>query len=245
MRIMTLNLHKGFGLFNRSFILPAMRQAIRSVSADIVLLQEVIGEHRGFATRYEDWPLQSQIEFLADSIWPQFAYGRNAVTDNSHHGNAILSKFPINSSYNHNLSVATREARGVLHCQVAWPRHGECLHLCCVHLGLHESERSTQLQMLCEVIEREVPANAPLVIGGDFNDWRCRACALLRARLELVDAFSERLAGPPRTYPVLFPTLRLDRLYARNIKTHNPQVLDGRPWSRLSDHAALTMDVAP
>jgi endonuclease/exonuclease/phosphatase family metal-dependent hydrolase len=41
---MTLNLHKGFGVFNRHFILPAMREAIRAVSADVVLLQEVIGD---------------------------------------------------------------------------------------------------------------------------------------------------------------------------------------------------------
>ncbi|HEY6131743.1 MAG TPA: endonuclease/exonuclease/phosphatase family protein [Halioglobus sp.] len=245
MRIMTLNMHKGFGLFNRNFILPAMRKAIRSVSADIVLLQEVIGEHHEYATRYENWPLESQYEFLADSIWPDFAYGKNAVTDNSHHGNAMLSKFPINAWCNHDLPVSTGEARGVLHCDVQWPLIGERLHLCCVHLGLKESDRQQQLQMLCEVVEREIPPNSPLVVAGDFNDWRCRACGMLHVRLGLIEAFTDTVGKPPRTYPAKFPALRLDRVYSRNIKTGSPQVLTGQPWSRLSDHAALTVDLAP
>lgn len=243
MRIMTLNLHKGFGLFSKNFILPAMRNAIRSVSADIVLLQEVIGEHREFASRYQDWPLESQYEFLADTIWPEFAYGRNAVTDHSHHGNALLSKFPITAWCNHDLSVTSGEARGVLHCNVVWPLISECLHLCSVHLGLKERERTQQLMKLCEVVESEVPPDAPLVVAGDFNDWRCKACALLRRRLGLIEAFSASGGKPPRTYPARFPALRLDRVYSRNLRTGNAQVLNGPPWSRLSDHAALTVDV--
>ncbi|GBH09292.1 Metal-dependent hydrolase [Pseudomonas syringae pv. actinidiae] len=40
-----MNMHMGFGIFNRRFILPELREAVRSVSADIVFLQEVHGEH--------------------------------------------------------------------------------------------------------------------------------------------------------------------------------------------------------
>jgi endonuclease/exonuclease/phosphatase family metal-dependent hydrolase len=243
MRIMTLNLHKGLGLFNRNFLLPAMREAIRSVSADVVLLQEVIGEHRGFATRYVEWPLQTQYEFLADSIWSEYAYGRNAVTDDSHHGNALLSKFPIAEWCNYDISVNTGEARGVLHCVLSWPPVGEPLHLCCVHLGTTERERHQQLHKLCKVVEDAVPAKAPLVVAGDFNDWRGRACGLLRRRLRLIEVFTDNVGKPPRTYPARFPALRLDRMYSRHINTASPQVLHGKPWSRLSDHAPLTVDV--
>ena len=33
-RILTVNTHKGFTAFNRRFILPELREAVRSVSAD-------------------------------------------------------------------------------------------------------------------------------------------------------------------------------------------------------------------
>ncbi|MEZ5570300.1 MAG: endonuclease/exonuclease/phosphatase family protein [Halioglobus sp.] len=241
---MTLNLHKGLGLFNRSFVLPAIRDAIRAVSADIVLLQEVVGEHTGFAGQFEDWPLESQYEFLADSTWQQFAYGKNAVADNSHHGNAVLSKYPIADWRNYEISSNTGEARGALHCQVAIPHVPERLDVVCVHLGLREIERQQQLNTLCDRIDKQVPAEAPMIVAGDFNDWRCRASRILRERLALSDVFSEIQKRPPRTYPVKIPMLRLDRIYSRNLVSKRPEVLSGPPWSRLSDHAALTVDIA-
>ena len=42
-RILTLNMHKGFSAFNRRFILHELREAIRNEAADVVLLQEVLG----------------------------------------------------------------------------------------------------------------------------------------------------------------------------------------------------------
>ena len=36
--VLTLNAHMGFNLLNRRFVLPELREAIRSVSADVVFL---------------------------------------------------------------------------------------------------------------------------------------------------------------------------------------------------------------
>ncbi len=47
LNVLTINTHKGFTAFNRRFILPELRDAVRSVSADIVCLQEVMGAHEG------------------------------------------------------------------------------------------------------------------------------------------------------------------------------------------------------
>ena len=44
-KVLTINIHKGFTAFNRRFILPELRDAVRTVSADIVCLQEVMGAH--------------------------------------------------------------------------------------------------------------------------------------------------------------------------------------------------------
>uniref|UniRef100_UPI003C6D36B3 endonuclease/exonuclease/phosphatase family protein n=1 Tax=Lelliottia amnigena TaxID=61646 RepID=UPI003C6D36B3 len=45
LKILTINTHKGFTAFNRRFILPELRDAVRTVGADIVCLQEVMGAH--------------------------------------------------------------------------------------------------------------------------------------------------------------------------------------------------------
>jgi endonuclease/exonuclease/phosphatase family metal-dependent hydrolase len=72
-----------------------LRDRLRELSADIVFLQEVQGLHLGHAERHPDWPAQPQHEFLAEDVWGNHAYGRNMVYDHGHHGNAILSRFPI------------------------------------------------------------------------------------------------------------------------------------------------------
>src|SRR5690348_5478329 len=116
--VMTVNIHKGFTTFNRRFILPELRDAVRKVGADIVFMQEVLGTHDEHGKKIaEDWPDGAgQYEFLADSIWPQYAYGRNMVYPKGHHGNAVMSKFPIVQHQNHDVSIAGPEKRGLLHC---------------------------------------------------------------------------------------------------------------------------------
>jgi endonuclease/exonuclease/phosphatase family metal-dependent hydrolase len=38
--------------------------------------------------------------------------------------------------------------------------------------ALHERGRRHQVGALIERLQREVPEDAPLVVAGDFNDWR-------------------------------------------------------------------------
>jgi endonuclease/exonuclease/phosphatase family metal-dependent hydrolase len=122
-KVMTVNIHKGFTFFNRKFILHELRDAVRAVGADVVFLQEVLGSHAHHATRQKDWPDAPHYEFLADQLWPQFAYGRNAVYPHGEHGNALLSKFPIVHFENHDVSISGPERRGLLHCVMQVPGH--------------------------------------------------------------------------------------------------------------------------
>ena len=39
LKVMTVNTHKGFTALNRKFILPELREAVRTVGADVVFLQ--------------------------------------------------------------------------------------------------------------------------------------------------------------------------------------------------------------
>ncbi|HEX7386418.1 MAG TPA: endonuclease/exonuclease/phosphatase family protein [Castellaniella sp.] len=52
-----------------------------------------------------------------------------------------------------------------------------------------------------------------------------------------------RLTPPPRTFPAIFPWLRLDRIYQRGFAVRRARVLHGAPWKRLSDHAPLVAEL--
>lgn len=240
LRVLTVNTHKGFSPLNRRFVLPELRDAVRALSADVVFLQEVLGTHRQHGQRYDNWSDVPQYEFLADSMWPMFAYGRNAVYPDGEHGNALLSKFPIVRHENLDVSVSGTEERGLLHSVLAVPGQGE-VHTVCVHLGLSEAQRNQQLRFLCDLLQR-IPEGAPVIVAGDFNDWRQRADTIL-AGAGMREVFVETFGAPARSFPARWPLLCLDRIYLRNAKAFMPQVLARKPWSHLSDHVPLAVEV--
>ena len=243
LKVLTVNIHKGFTFFNRKFILPELREAVRKIGADVVFLQEVTGSHTQHGNRFENFPETPHYEFLADSIWPEFAYGRNAVYDKGDHGNAVMSKFAIVRFQNHDVSISGPERRGLLHCELAIPGQSANLHAICVHLSLTETHRTQQMDRLCQLIAADVPPQAPLVVAGDFNDWRHRAKDQLAQGAGLHEVFVQAHGHPARTFPARKPLLRLDRIYVRNAIGHKPVVLPHKPWSHLSDHAPLAAEI--
>jgi len=236
LRIATLNIHKGVMGLNSRLSLHRQRDLIRQTQADIVFLQEVCGEHK-FHLHLNS---KTQHEFLADSIWDDFAYGKNAVTSTGHHGNAILSKFPIVKWENEDISAHQVEQRGLLHCEIAIPDWEQNLHCICVHLGLFARWRDHQLLSLKERIANLVPVDAPLIIAGDFNDWRLRARNTLDSDLKLKEVFEHTSGKPARSYPAILPIFRLDRIYARGFHIQQSKIHGGSNFSRVSDHAALS-----
>jgi endonuclease/exonuclease/phosphatase family metal-dependent hydrolase len=242
-RVLTVNIHKGFGFLNGRFVLQELRHAIRGVDADVVFLQEVQGSHTGRPSRVTGWPQAPHYEFLADQIWPQFAYGRNAIYPSGHHGNALLSKYPIVRYENHDVSLGGHEARGLLHCELSIPGSELGVHAICVHLSLRESHRRRQLSLLCDIVAQRVPASAPLLVAGDFNDWRRRAHRVLERCAGLHEVFVSAHGRAATTFPAAMPVLQLDRIYVRNARRHAPLTLPRRPWSRLSDHAPIAAEV--
>jgi endonuclease/exonuclease/phosphatase family metal-dependent hydrolase len=238
-RVLSYNIHKGFTAGNRNFVLSAMREAIHSVHADLVFLQEVLGQHEGHGKKIGNWPTRPQFEYLADSIWPHYAYGKNAVYTSGHHGNAILSKFPFSFWENIDISTNKLECRGLLHGVIEIPHKKKPLHAICVHLGLLEAERQTQIKRIAERIESLVPHDEPLIIAGDFNDWRVRCTKPLENRVEVKETFMELYGSHARTFPSWLPALKLDRIYHRGLRASQAQTFTGKPWNQLSDHAAL------
>ena len=82
-----------------------------------------------------------------------------------------------------------------------------------------------------------------MVVAGDFNDWRQRASDVLKAGAGLEEAFLNANGQHAKTFPARMPMLRLDRIYTRNLTVRTPEVLSNRPWSHLSDHAPLAVEL--
>jgi endonuclease/exonuclease/phosphatase family metal-dependent hydrolase len=259
LRIATYNIHKGISTIGSRPRVQALKQALSALEADVIFLQEVQGRHDLMALKHAaNWPAQGQHEYFAGE-GKHCAYGVNAVYDHGHHGNALVSGFPIASSTNQDVSDHAYESRGILHCVV------QCndveVHCYVVHLGLFAGSRKRQTDALIDAVSSSAPPGAPVIIAGDFNDWNNKLSDTLRAGLGVTEVFDENLlrrgfgtylrllAGrgpkiqPARTFPAAMPFLQLDRIYVRGFKVAGAKVMHGILWSRLSDHAPIVAEL--
>lgn len=237
LRVATYNIHKGVrgsGPAKRLEI-HALQGGVRELGADLICLQEVRAHHLGDERRFrQHWPNRPQAEFLAPEGY-QVAYRSNAYTRGGEHGNALLSRFPVLEVAHHDVSDHRLEQRGLLHVQVDW--QGEALHVLVLHLGLFHGSRVRQVQALGRYLAGQVPAQARLLVAGDFNDWREQLDPALQ-RLDL------QRAGPrARTFPARAPLFALDRVYLRGLRATGVEVPRGNPWARMSDHLPLLVEL--
>lgn len=238
-KVLTYNIHKGFSMGNFRFILHDIKDSLRQVDADVVFLQEIHGERTISKQRFSDWPNNRQFEFLADEVWPHHAYGKNAIYKSGHHGNAILSKYPFAAWENIDVSIMKTASRSLLHGTIQLAGLEQHIHIICVHLGLFHRERERQLKTLANRINSHVPFDEPLIIAGDFNDWRSRAERHLHHDLGVNEAFKMSHGSHALTFPAMLPVLSMDRIYFRGLEVVDCHRLHGKPWYRLSDHTPL------
>ncbi|MDP2805696.1 MAG: endonuclease/exonuclease/phosphatase family protein, partial [Gallionellaceae bacterium] len=141
---------------------------------------------------------------------------------------------------NSDISAHRFESRGLLHCKLKLYNKNNELHCICVHLGLSTRGRNFQFNALVKHIQQHVPADEPLIIAGDFNDWNNRAHLQLAKELDLHEVFESWGGALARSYPVGFPVLRLDRIYVRGLSVKDAKLHAKAPWNKISDHAALS-----
>jgi endonuclease/exonuclease/phosphatase family metal-dependent hydrolase len=203
--------------------------------------------HKGFSqfkARMMIHELRKRLHSLGpDIVFLQEVQGLHEGHAERHH-DAILSRFPILSSHNQDISELKFERRGMLHTEVAVPGWDVPLHCVCVHLGLTAAARRRQMLSLAERMEEVSPGDTPLIIAGDFNDWHNRAGNLIAERLGMVEVFCGINGQPARSFPATLPMFRLDRIYVRGFAIERAEVHFGRPWSKISDHAALSAHIA-
>ena len=240
LRVLSYNIHKGFSASNRQLVLAEIRNQVRSLGADLLFLQEVVGSHLRHSEKVPNYPTESQFEYIADSVWPHFAYGQNAVYPHGHHGNAILSLMPIVSWHNLDLSTNRWERRGLLHAVVNGPLGP--LNVFSLHLNLFERGRRAQTTKIVDYIKAITQPSEGILLAGDFNDWGGSLSDTLRSELNLCEAYQEMHGHHAKTFPSILPFLRLDRIYFRNLKVKEARCLGDKQWARLSDHCPLTAD---
>jgi endonuclease/exonuclease/phosphatase family metal-dependent hydrolase len=238
-KILSYNIHKGFSIGNRDFILDKIKEALRKTDADILFLQEVMGDH--LIKKIPNWKTAIQFEYIADTFWPHFAYGKNAIYPEGHHGNAILSKFPIIEWQNHNLSTNRFEHRGLLQTRIMIPELEKEILLCNTHLNLTQKGRDLQADMITKIMKEEKEDSWILV--GDFNDWNKKISPRLERDLESVEVFKSLHGNYPNTYPSVLPLVSLDRVFVHKLTPLHATVLGAKNWKKLSDHLPIYVEI--
>lgn len=249
LKILSYNIHKGFDWNNKNYFLKEMKEFIKFTNADIVFLQEVVGKNSKYQ---EQGMVDSQFEFLADQLWPHFSYGHNAVYDHGHHGNVILSKFPIESYENIDLSTNSWEKRGLLICKISLPTPDETknnfFYAACSHLNLLHTGRLLQYQIIKKnILLKNGDHKIPFIIAGDFNDWNKKCTNVFEVDLGMQEVHKTIHGKFAKTFPSLFPLLCLDRIYVKNLKIKTSIILETKNkhnlLAHLSDHLPLYCEV--
>ena len=240
-RILSYNIHKGFNISNTDFILEQIRSAMREVNADVLFLQEVLGDHSHNRCTIPDWATAIQFEYLADTVWPHFAYGKNAIYSEGHHGNAILSKFPIVDWTNQVISTNRFEQRGLLKAKVLIPQLEREIILANTHLDLTQRGRDQQANMIIADLKQE--SETPWVLLGDFNDWNKKVSKRIESELNVKEAFKTLHGKYPPTFPSFLPILSLDRVFLNKMKPITAITLKEGHWKKLSDHLPLYVEI--
>lgn len=242
--ITSYNIHKGMSPLNRVVKLQGIANALQTVNPDIVCLQEVQGQNLKRVMQYNEFPNQSQHEWFGEFLQYQNSYGKNAEYDNGHHGNAVLSRHPLDPKHNVNITVNRLEQRGVLHCEVHPVGWDTSITVLCAHLNLLEHDRLKQYQAITKYVNEVIDPAKPLILAGDFNDWKKVSCERLGNQLNMVEALSSYHGKLLPTYPAKLPILSLDRIYVRNLVVKNACVHTRQPWASLSDHLPISAQIA-
>jgi endonuclease/exonuclease/phosphatase family metal-dependent hydrolase len=203
-RVVTYNVHKCRGLDRR--VRPARIAAVLSeTEADLIALQEVLSIEGSQAER-------DQARFIAEELGLFFHIGENRRLDGGAYGNVILSRLPLTSVRNYDITWRGREPRGCLRADVRLSPSA-LVHIFNVHLGTAFFERRHQARELVgEHIIGHPSLNGARLVLGDFNEWtHGLASQLLGAHMKSADIRHHLRRA--RTYPGPLPFLHLDHIY--------------------------------
>lgn len=224
LRLLTWNIHGTFGL-NPRFDLERAIALIRKWAPDIVALQEV-DSRRSLPNGGDPFDL------LQQALGKHGISARSISTTDGHYGQILISCCPIRTSKVHDISWPEREPRRAIMAEIEAP--AGLVRVVATHLGLSIGERRGQAR---ELLSLAGPPDMPTVVMGDFNDWFWAGSvhAVLARELPGRSGF--------RTFPSLWPLLKLDRIFCRPGAALQACFSD-RTARTISDHLPVIADIA-
>jgi endonuclease/exonuclease/phosphatase family metal-dependent hydrolase len=230
LRVATYNIHRCRGMDGQTRP-DRIAEVLRTIRADVIALQEVIGAGHGHG---------GQAEALGAALGMGWVMASTRLHRGYLFGNVILSRFPILHHTQYDLSWRQCEPRA---CHRADLQIGSRqLHLFNVHLGTALLERRYQAERLNTYLARQ-RLTGPRIVLGDFNEWlKGQTTRLLSDTMKSVDLrlFLKRR----RTYPGMFPVLHLDHIYYDGpldvVGVESPRT---RQTLVASDHLPLVADI--
>jgi endonuclease/exonuclease/phosphatase family metal-dependent hydrolase len=223
LKVGSYNIHRCIGSDMRHDI-ERVARVIVELSCDTVGLQEVD-------------TLDRQIDVLAAATGMRSICGPAPPSDARPLSNALLTTRDFGQVRRHDLTFRGREPRGALDVELS--AGGQSVRVIVTHLGLSAAERRAQVQKLLTVV-RGIPADCPVVILGDINEW----WPLGRPLRWLHGALGKAPSGG--SFPVWAPVLALDRLWCRPAATLLAVEVHRSSSARAaSDHFPVKATVAP
>jgi endonuclease/exonuclease/phosphatase family metal-dependent hydrolase len=228
LRIASYNVHSCIGTDMRCDV-PRVAQVIRELECDTIGLQEVFGR-RGETCEPQ------QLERLAEETGMQAVAGPTLLVGDGHYGNGLLTRRRVLDMRCHDLSFRHCEPRGAL--EVDLEAGAGKVRVLVTHLGLRPRERREQVQHIAKVLG-DTPADLPLILLGDMNEWLPigRPLRWLHRLLEQAPAAA--------SFPVWFPVFSLDRIWVRPRASLRQFEVHRSPLARIaSDHYPVKALVA-
>ena len=203
-------------------------KVLAELDADIIALQEIFAEcdsHEG------------QVETLASELGLHASFGYTRPHRKRPYGNAILSRWPILTSHQMDISWIRRERRGCIRADLKTPRG--TLHVFNIHMGTNYFERRHQVRNLLSSKQIGDNLEGPRVLVGDFNEWiKGLATRMLSEKFESLNL--ELHVRKRRSYPGLLPLLHLDHIYfERPLHVEKAELVRTRLSKIASDHLPL------
>jgi endonuclease/exonuclease/phosphatase family metal-dependent hydrolase len=224
-RIMTWNIHGAVGC-NPRFDLAQVVKLIRRWDPDVVALQEV-------DSRRKIPGVENPFAVLQHALGRHGIGAKSIVTADGEYGQMLISRWPMHDTEVHDISLPEREPRRAIKTDIDTP--GGPLRIVATHLGLAIRERRGQARALLDLAGA---TSATTVVLGDFNDWFWAGSvrSVLAGALPAWTGY--------RTFPSVFPLLRLDRVYCRPRQALVSSWVD-RSAKHISDHLPVITEVRP
>ncbi|HEX7260515.1 MAG TPA: endonuclease/exonuclease/phosphatase family protein [Luteolibacter sp.] len=219
LRVFCWNLHHGVGEDGK-LDLERIAKVIRETNPDLVALQEV--DNRCGRSGNID-----QTAELAKLTGMTGVFGKAMDYDGGGYGQAILSRFPIQTSKVHPLP-GKGEPRIAF--EVSVTIDGKETRLVTNHLDLDDAQRLVQAETLTKILEA---TSVPLILCGDFNDLPDSAPLKTLGRVLTPVQKKE----PVLTCPAGKPDSEIDHFLVRGFIPVAPLVV--LPEAVASDHRPL------